>query len=500
MKERRFDMTDFEDSLKEQADKFVIFPSPKSWRGIYNNLHPGSKWPSLGIGMAFLITLVWIGFSSKNTHKDTLRNSVQQEQVSQENTQETASTPTSVSNNNNIKVSVPGFKLPSQVNQASRNLNVLENKNIGGDIRIPSFTLAQELITSSPDRKSEVSINEIVSEASQASINEIISLPVAHISLPEMSKKIILEQSGQVPSAIDVANIRKFISMPDGKESKNLQKELEVISSSIKISSKISSKIEDQGIQAQTIKKLKGKRNGKISWEYFVTPVISSVYFKGDNLAELSSGNQPSVVVNPAQSTHAMITNARVGFELGSDMKYTISKRFKLITGVHLSYEGYNILSNYVHPSFTSLTLKDSRGRVFDKKYVAFYGNGQGESHVNLHNYNVQMGIPVGVQVVLWNNEDVSIDFASSFEPFVVLGSKAYVLSSNGRNYIDDPDLTRRINVSGNFEPIITFSARDLKWHIGPSIRYQILSTYRNIYPVQEHLLHYGIRVGISGK
>ncbi len=70
--ERRFDMTDFEQSLKEHADQFVMIPSKRVWQGIYNNLHPGSRWPSITVAIAFLFTL--IGINQLNTPTPPINN------------------------------------------------------------------------------------------------------------------------------------------------------------------------------------------------------------------------------------------------------------------------------------------------------------------------------------------------------------------------------------------------------------------------------------------
>ena len=59
--ESRFDMTNFEQSLREQADQFNMIPSKKVWNGIYNSLHPGSIWPSISMLLLFLLALVGIG-------------------------------------------------------------------------------------------------------------------------------------------------------------------------------------------------------------------------------------------------------------------------------------------------------------------------------------------------------------------------------------------------------------------------------------------------------
>ncbi len=59
--ERRFFMNDFEQSLKEHADKFELAPSKRVWHGIYNDLHPGKRWPSVTMSFLLIFTLVFIG-------------------------------------------------------------------------------------------------------------------------------------------------------------------------------------------------------------------------------------------------------------------------------------------------------------------------------------------------------------------------------------------------------------------------------------------------------
>ncbi len=53
--ERRFFINNFEQSLKDHANKFEMAPSKKVWHGIYNDLHPGKRWPS--VAMSFLLIL-----------------------------------------------------------------------------------------------------------------------------------------------------------------------------------------------------------------------------------------------------------------------------------------------------------------------------------------------------------------------------------------------------------------------------------------------------------
>ena len=64
--ERRFSMNDFEHSLKEHADEFKMIPSKRVWHGIYNDMHPGRRWPSVTMSLLLIFTLVVIGHL--NTH------------------------------------------------------------------------------------------------------------------------------------------------------------------------------------------------------------------------------------------------------------------------------------------------------------------------------------------------------------------------------------------------------------------------------------------------
>src|SRR5665647_1366845 len=67
--EREFDMTNFEEALKNQADQFKMIPSRRVWHGIYNDLHPGSRWPSVAMGLVFLFTLLGIGHLNNTTKR-----------------------------------------------------------------------------------------------------------------------------------------------------------------------------------------------------------------------------------------------------------------------------------------------------------------------------------------------------------------------------------------------------------------------------------------------
>jgi hypothetical protein len=129
---------------------------------------------------------------------------------------------------------------------------------------------------------------------------------------------------------------------------------------------------------------------------------------------------------------------------------------------------------------------------------MSTYGNNTGSELTTLKNYSLQASLPIGLQYVFAENDNIKFGAAAAFQPSIVISSKAYLLSSDKRNYLMASDLLRNLNMSSSFSTYLSIASNTFNWQIGPQIRYQLLSTYSNRYPVKEHLVNYGIRLGIS--
>ena len=57
----------------------------------------------------------------------------------------------------------------------------------------------------------------------------------------------------------------------------------------------------------------------------------------------------------------------------------------------------------------------------------------------------------------------VQFNVAGNLEPSLVLKSNAYMLSSEGNNYVNDPSLLRKLNLSSNFGAFVTFSSAEIQ-------------------------------------
>ena len=67
--EEKFYLDDFELSLQEQANQFKMVPAKKVWQGIYNDIHPGRRWPSVMVSLILIFSIVFVGYINNNTDK-----------------------------------------------------------------------------------------------------------------------------------------------------------------------------------------------------------------------------------------------------------------------------------------------------------------------------------------------------------------------------------------------------------------------------------------------
>jgi len=72
-----------------------------------------------------------------------------------------------------------------------------------------------------------------------------------------------------------------------------------------------------------------------------------------------------------------------------------------------------------------------------------------------------------------------------------------YLISTDYKNYAEVPSLVRRWNVNTSFETFVGYNLGHMKWRIGPQVRYQLMSSFEDKYPVREHLFDYGLKLGL---
>ncbi|MEO7316354.1 MAG: hypothetical protein ABIW47_14285 [Ginsengibacter sp.] len=509
--EIKFDMDNFEHSLKQHADEFSMIPSKRVWNGVYNSLHPGSKWPSLTMVLIFLLTLVGIGplnNSPRNIAFTSLPDNTQKS-ISEENETNLFSINSFQKNEKNVSDNNTPGKVVTLNNSAEETRVKLKSavKNIS------SSNSGAPII---PEKKSFSEIAKVKNTLNQREIIEqsLEETPKAIIANIRNYKKDITSISKAAALEVDYSIHNNFSI--DLKNNFNLV-ERGSLASLLKLNSgqSVLIQIDDSQPESETKVQAEGetnvqvelkqpskqaaKRNSKATWIFFATPSVSTTYFTGEDYKNHNGAvNSSPLIVNPNQVGNSMRFNARLGLNVGAELNYAFANGWEIVSGTQISYSGYNILAHKVHPTFSYLYLKDEANSMVPHKYITYYGSGLGLDEVVLHNKSIQITVPLGIKHSVWKNNNMEIKVGTSVQPSLLLNGHSYILSTDGRNYITDENLMRTVNVIGEFNSSISFQGDKVKWHVGPVVRYQALSSYKNDYPVNEHLIDYGIRIGIS--
>jgi hypothetical protein len=513
MMDRRFDMMNFEQSLKDHADQFRLVPSKRVWTGIYNNLHPGSKWPSLTMAIVISLTLISVGYLNNTSKKETARvaalPTIHIESASNDNSKST--------NNNNF---ILENNSKTETDQQSINNNDAA-KDVGnerlsvrkdGNKTLNINTASQEKLSRSsvpPNKTTSSNVNDLSGEGESIAPDQISTNSMTGVA-PNIQNLAVVEgnevfsnDNNLFAKHQNVISINKHLVIPEYVDYNltpvSVVNTIYFFSPSMtNLSSPIDARVQEP--KKTYPKKIHIKRNKNIEWTYYITPTISNAVFGGSALSSSTINYSPLTVFQRSNS-NGMMYNAKFGFETGAKMTYKLPKNWKFVTGFNLNYSDYNVVSNPIHPTFATLMLKDKvSGVLYPKNYITFYGDGQSNYQTGLNNYSLQFSIPLGIEYQVWGNEKMQINIASAIEPSVVLKSHSYIISNDARYYVEDPDLMRRMNLGANLGTFISFGSNKIKWHIGPDVHYQLLSTYKDVYPGKEHLINYGIRIGISKK
>ncbi len=501
--ETKFNMDNFEHSLKQHADQFSMIPSKRVWNGVYNSLHPGSKWPSLTMVLIFLLTLIGIGplfNTSKNSSLTPLPDNIQQS-ISEEIETDFYNIKTLQEKEYIFsEKTIPG-KVVALINHSDE-----RNEKGKNQLNTISHTISRNVIAK--EEKSDFKKNQdenilkyktaVDKPMEKIHHSIVVNIQDYKKNLATFSKENVLEIERSFPenSIFDLKNNFNF------DDHRNLVSLLR-LNPGKPVLINIENANEDSLIITQTdLNKLSPKvtkRNNKTTWIFFATPTVSTTYFTGNDFENQSSVISSSpLVINPGQVKRSMRFNARLGLNIGTELNHSFANGWEVVSGAQISYSGYNILANKVHPTFSYLYLKDAPNSIIPHKYITYYGSGIGLDEVVLHNNSLQLSVPVGIKHSVWKNNNIEIKIGTSVQPSLLLNGSAYILSTDGRNYVTDDELIRPINVTGEFNSSISFQGDKVKWHVGPVVRYQALSTYKNNYPVNEHLIDYGIRIGIS--
>jgi hypothetical protein len=188
-----------------------------------------------------------------------------------------------------------------------------------------------------------------------------------------------------------------------------------------------------------------------------------------------------------------------LGFEFGSNMLYALNKTFTLKAGLLFNYARYDIQAYSSYTSEPATIALNSNYGIVTGQLTSYtrYRNFGGDAVENLNNQYFQLSVPLGLEINLLGNEKLQVGIAGTVQPTYLLNRNTYLITADYK-YATEPALVRRWNVNTSTEAFISYKTGNLKWQVGPQVRYQLLSSYIKEYPIREHLFQYGIKLGVT--
>lgn len=439
---------EFEQFLKENADQHRMFPSENVWKNIHGTLHTRRKWYAAGLAaLLFLtgtaVTLVMV--NSPSGKRPVLSSTLDKEKKNTPSEEQLEK----------IKESIRPFK---------------------GKIA----TSSQPLFNDAPFKKDELPEQGIVVNMEGTNNNETV-----FVNRPSSKNKVDDRITEEQASIFTTINDNDFeITNPA------ISAEKEKTSTPTPVRPAYPLTIES------VTNTYKSKRAAnKTLWQFFVTPTVSYRRLTSNNdLSGVAMGNP--IVTGSSNVNSAVIHKPDLGLQIGTSFHRPLTKALTLRGGVQFNINRYDIKAYSSTPEVATIRLNDPNG--FNSVWAwTYYRNFNGYKANWLKNYYFSISAPIGLELKLTGNKKTNIGIAGTVQPTYILRDKAYLISTDYKNYAKVPSLMRHLNANAGFEAFVDYSNGKTRWQIGPQVKYQLLSSFKKEYPVKEHLFDFGVKIGV---
>jgi hypothetical protein len=450
MKERILYEDDFENHLREKVDQLKIYPSDKVWNGINNSMHTNRR--RFVAGMSVLIggILVLAGAELFSPGKVVPTKNIAKISV--------VAKPLA---NADLHAFIPGALSSTAIMPEDQNANevpFLSNE---------TASLSTETAVNSP----QILIREF---------NTPIKFQTAATDKAILSVDLKIEEKA-VPALPELAKTANQNAAFNGFELSSKPGEIS-----------LSKKANEHNYDM----------NDRIRWEVYFSPTLNSHYLSGIHPQTISSSNpnSPIMVVHISNVNGFIDNTPAVGYDIGGNFLYRISKNIYLKAGLEFNYSRYYIKTYNSGSSQAVATLNSYLGYIADS-LTNYSNNSSLGAHKNpeqIQNKYYQLSMPMGIEMNLAGRGKLQLRASATVQPSYLLNHDAYVLSEDYSSYSKESSSLRKWNLNAGGEIFLSYRIGKIRWELGPQVRYQIFSTYKTSYPLNENLLNYGIRVGFS--
>jgi hypothetical protein len=460
-----------------------MFPSEKVWNGIHRTLHTRRRWYGIGLTLLLLTTAVvtWVmllepgtsptAFASSSAYRTGLQFK-EPEPLQPEilvATQPSAGDRENKTNSQRASAVNPFF--------ASATTGSLEDVPVTEELATPVLVSSN----SQPSQPASLLIDTKPAMIRKSSPTQNRDLLAMTSTISPLSNRIVVTDMDHE------ADIAAPMSTPPAKTNDQLDEQ----------GKSLYPMTIESVVNSYTYK----KNRKKLRWQIYAVPTISYRELK-ENMAFIrearSNGTIPTTTL-PAEINSVVNHKPDIGFELGFSAGYPLSNNFRIVGGLQFNVSKYDIRAFNYQEEIATIALQSGSGAnsVSTTSNYRSYGNTKANWLRNLY---FSASAPVGVEVKFNSAKKSYAGFTTTLQPSYMLSYKSYLLSTDYKNYAEVPSLIRKWNLNTGFEVFAGYTTKKLEWRIGPQVRYQTLSSFKDKYPVREHLVDFGLKVGVMLK
>ena len=498
-----FDDNEFEQFLQDETKQHRMYPSDKIWRNIHKELHVKKSWPALNLLALFIISALTVSTIINNHPAQPFFKAKQIILVENK----------TITNEKTVAEYRERFSSNSITSKTFAVLKEKANQQEMMDYEI--FVAAMDpLVASVPDiAKAEVLLYEphIVDEFKAAQtidqslisnnkkvekeIKSRLNKDLSNSSGPEKNTAIItgISSNPEIIGTNKNGKINIAAALEKSRKNNFFKKPVDDNPSAADFENNFSFQK-----QAVTVK----PKTSQFDIQFYIAPSIS--YRKLVDDKERNNYQQrTSATVGPRALNYSVNVNDVVrhkpamGTEVGFGLMYKLSERLKLKTGLQFNVRQYYIDGFSSNGDLATIAIM-SNNRLDTVTQFSNFSNTNGYKESQLDNKLYQISMPIGLQWDFIQQKRLGFNIAASIQPTVTLNKDLYIISTDYKFYTDGTPFIRRWNVNSSAELNITYKVGNVKWALGPQIRYQHLPTYTERYPIKEYRLDYGLKIGVT--
>jgi hypothetical protein len=442
----------FEGMLKEKADEYKMYPSQQSWENIQKRIRHQNRivnFKSIGLSALLLIGISISLSDDQTTNKYSNLTSF----IAAEPNQDV---------NENISATKP------QVQKTTAKIipittSVSNNKNA-----------AQQAV-----------LNTTTTVAAEEATNQNSSLEQSAVSFTETTTSTKAEEPvlQKATVTIEPTSLKPEVTVKKAGDATQPV----VAEPAVEISSAPETMLTDAELNYEVNVPVISTRKDKKLLQFHITPSASYRVLYSDN--KFTFGNFPQ------QNPENVVTHRpSVGLEAGASVLFPVSKNVKFRTGLQFNYTRHNVEVFRTAPQIATVVLNYSSTI---RRVSSLNTDGNRYLMTEVANETYQVSIPVGLEVKLTGKQKLQWHMAANVQPTYLIAASGYLLTNDLKKYIKAPDLLSNLNLNTSLETFLRWDMNNVQFQAGPQLRYQLFSNARGDYPIKEHLVDYGFRIGI---